>query len=134
MNLFGDGVALVLWNMRDGDRRHAAVTAVRADPNATIDAVFCERRKTPGKNSCGGVPPKLRLEHLTNTGKRHGIDLKDLDRDRGALGCTFANPGFEFACGDCRPWLQLHVADWQFAGIRVGLADDSGKADRWMLK
>src|SRR5262245_25430557 len=132
MNLFGDRDPFALWNVPDGDRSHAAVTAVWPDPNATSYSLFYERRQTPGDDSSGGIPPKLRLEHLTDAGKRHVIDLKDLNRDRGALGCALANPGFEFACGDFHPWLQLHIADWQFAGIGVGLADDSGKADRGM--
>src|SRR5262245_52919802 len=134
MNPFGDRDPFVLWNMPDGDRSHAAVTAVWADPNATSYSLFCERRKTPGEDSSGCIPPELRLEPLTGAGKGQGIELKDLNRDGGALGCAVANPGFEFACGDRRPWLQLHIADWQFAGIGVRLADDSGKGDGGMLE
>ena len=133
-NLFGNGAVLVLWNMRDRDRGHAAVTAMWADLNAAVDAIFCKRRKSPGEDSCGGIPPKLRLEYLADAGKRHRIDLKDLNRDCGTLGRALADPGFEFARRDCRPWLQLHIADRQFAGIGVRLADDSGKRDRRMLK
>ncbi len=47
---------LVLWNMRDRDLGHAAVSAVWADPNTTIDALFCERRKTRDEDARGGVP------------------------------------------------------------------------------
>ena len=120
--------------MHNGDRGYAAVTAVWADPNATVDAFFCERQKDLGEGSCGGIPPKLRLEHLADAGKRHRIDLENLNRDRGALGRALADPGFKFARRDCSPWLQLHIADRQFAGIGVGLADDGGKADGGMLK
>jgi hypothetical protein len=134
MTLFVDGVAFVLGNMYGGDRGHAAVTAVWADLDATVDTFFCERQKSLGEDSCGGIPSKLRLEHLTDAGKRHGIDLKNLNRDCGTLGRALADPGFEFARRDCRPWLQLHIADRQFAGIGVGLTDDGGKADGGMLK
>ena len=63
-----------------------------------------------------------------------GSMQKDLNRDRRALGRALADPGLEFARRDCRPRLQLHVADRQFAGIGVGLADDSGEADGGMLE
>ena len=68
------------------------------------------------------------------TSKRHGINLENLNRDRRALGRALADPGLEFARDDCHPWLQLHVADWQLAGIGIGLADDRGKADGGMLE
>ena len=43
MNLFGDGVALWLGNVEDGDRGDAAMTAVGADADATVDTFFRER-------------------------------------------------------------------------------------------
>ena len=63
-----------------------------------------------------------------------GSIAENLSRDRRALGRALAHPSLELARRDCRPRLQLHIADRQFAGISVGLADDSGKADGGMLE
>jgi hypothetical protein len=68
MHPFSDSVAPVLRNMNDGNLGDAAVTAVGADVNATIDSLFYDRHENFGEGSCGGVPPKLGLEHLANAG------------------------------------------------------------------
>ena len=68
MHFFSDGLALLNRNMDDGDCSHTTVTAVRADLNAAIDSFFGERRESLGEGSRGGIPTKLRLEHLADAG------------------------------------------------------------------
>src|SRR5580658_7435828 len=134
LHFFSDVGAFVLRYIGDGNRGYAAVTAVGPDVNATGDPFFCERRENLGERSCGGVPSKLRLEHLADAGERHRINLENLNRDRRALGRALTDPGLQFTRIDCRARFQLHVADRQFAGIGIGLADDSGKSNGGMLE
>ena len=51
--------------------------------------------RTLGEYAFGGIPPKLRLEHLADAGEWHRVDWDNLHGNGGALRRALADPGFE---------------------------------------